>query len=268
MRSRLSFPLVVAALLVVIALLALAVILTTRSSLSGSGGSASQNPRPAEDAGSPQDGSPDEPPPVQNAQEPSSDESVQQLQPLQGGLSETGSGPGQTPPVDLPQDVYRVLVRSDQPLGSLAPVVEEGVCGEYPIFANLPGPFEGSATYRSTGCRIHFVVTGTTGDWALAVEPVSQDGPLTAPVTLSGDAPATTGLIDMPQGEYPIVIETESPYTQVIPVVVDGPCLERPIFLLSEPGTFETTYESRGCQIIFQVSSVTASWELAIQPGA
>ena len=86
-------------------------------------------------------------------------------------------------------------------------------------------------------------------------------------MTVAGDGPATSPVVDLPQGQYPIVLRTESPYSLVIPIVVSGPCLERPIFVQSEPGTFETSYDSRGCQIVFQVSKVTADWEFAVLSG-
>jgi hypothetical protein len=88
------------------------------------------------------------------------------------------------------------------------------------------------------------------------------------PLTLSGDAPSASGLVDLPQGDYHLTLVTESTYGMVVPVVADGECLERPVFLLTEPGTHQATYRSTGCQIVFQVDSVTAAWELAIAPEA
>ena len=180
--------------------------------------------------------------------------------------AQTGSGPGVTPQVDLSPGIYRVFVRAEDSFDSVRPVVDEGQCGQYPFFTSMPGPFEGSATYRSTGCRVHFEITGTGGDWSITVEPAAQSGLLTVPVTFSGDKPATTDRVDLPEGEYRLYLTTSSQYSMVVPIIAEGLCLERPVFLETTPGQFETTYKSTGCQIVFQISSVTAGWEFSILP--
>lgn len=181
-------------------------------------------------------------------------------------LAYTGSASGQTPAVDLPEGMYRVFIRADSAFGALRAVVEDGVCSEHPLFADVSGPLAGSAVYRSTGCRVRFEMEDTSGGWEITVETAAQDAPLTPPLTTSGDGPAATGVIDLPVGEYLLVFTTNSPYSMVVAIVVEGLCLERPVFLLTGPGTFETVYSSQGCQVIFEVGSVQSGWELSISP--
>jgi hypothetical protein len=181
-------------------------------------------------------------------------------------LAHSGDGPGATPTVELPEGVYRVFFQTDAPFDALEPVVEEGPCDENPFFDETSGPFEGSATYRSIGCRVHFQVSGIDGSWTLTVETADGSGLLTPPASFSGDGPATTDLIDLPVGDYLLVFTTDSPYSMVVAIVTDGLCREWPVFLLTEPGRFETPYNSTGCRVVFQVGSVTAGWELSILP--
>jgi hypothetical protein len=195
------------------------------------------------------------------------DATPEEVAPLSGGLTHTGVGSGRTPLAELPPDVYRVFLTSEGAIDVFKPIVEEGSCSQHLLFAGLTGPFQGSATYRSTGCLVRFELGGDSGSWTVVVEPASEGGVLSVPVTLNGDSPRTSGLVDLPEGDYRLEFVTESPYSLVIPIVVNGPCLERPIFVLSGPGTFETTYESRGCEIVFQVSKVTAEWKLAVLSG-
>jgi hypothetical protein len=166
--------------------------------------------------------------------------------------------------LDLPAGVYRIRVQSAEGFAALVPVVEDGMCATYPLFLNGAAAFDGSATYTSTGCRVRFEMRNASGEWALTVETAAQGGRLAVPQTLSGDQPAASPLMNLPAGEYNLVIITKSPYTQVIPVVVAGTCLERPVFLLNEPGQYKATYFSTGCEIIFQIDAVTADWEFNI----
>jgi hypothetical protein len=179
-------------------------------------------------------------------------------------LEEIGEGPGVTSSIDLPPGVYRFLFQTESSFGTIHPVVEEGTCADFPLFINEPAPFEGSATYRSLGCRVHFEVSDATGDWAITVEAITESELLKVPATFSGDKPTTIGPVDVPQGEYVFAMKTNSPYSMVTPIIVDGLCMERSVFVLAEPGEFETNYYSAGCQIIFQVSNVTENWEFMI----
>jgi hypothetical protein len=181
-------------------------------------------------------------------------------------LAYAGSASGQTPAVDLPEGMYRVFIRADSAFGALRAVVEDGVCSEHPLFADVSGPLAGSAVYRSTGCRVRFEMEDTSGGWEITVETAAQDAPLTLPLTTSGDGPAATGVIDLPVGEYLLVFTTDNPYSMVVAIVVEGLCLERPVFLLTGPGTFEAVYSSQGCRVIFEVGSVQSGWELSISP--
>lgn len=178
-------------------------------------------------------------------------------------LDASGSGQGSTPEVDLPPGVYRVFFDTDVSGARVAPVALEGHCSASQLFPGTTSPEE-SATYRSTGCRVRFDVEGISAGWTLRVETVTMGGMLTPPVAFSGDGPTTTGLIDLPEGDYLVAFGTNSPYSMVTPIIVGGPCLERPILILTESGQFEATYQSTGCQVVFQVSSVTAGWELTI----
>jgi hypothetical protein len=178
-------------------------------------------------------------------------------------LTASGQGDGVTPEVDLPPGVYRVVFQTVAAGGTITPEVIEGVCSATPLFSGTTAPEEGT-TYRSTGCRVRFGVAGAGGEWTLTVETATRGGLLTPPAAFSGDGPMTTGLIDLPAGNYRIAFSTDSPYSMVTPIVVSGPCLERPILMLTGPGQFEATYSSGGCQVVFQVSSVTAHWELNV----
>lgn len=182
-------------------------------------------------------------------------------------LDHSGSGPGRTPTVSLEVGVYRVFVRSAGDFGQVGPVVEQGTCSTYPFFTAVSGPFEGSVTYRSTGCRVYFQMADAAGGWSIIVETATQNDLLIPPLTFNGDQPAATGLVDLQAGDYRMTFETESPFGLVVPVVAYGLCLERPIFIVTEAGRYEETYTSTGCQIVFQVSQVTAHWELSITPG-
>ncbi len=178
-------------------------------------------------------------------------------------LQYESSGSGSTPEFDLPPGMYRVFFATDSPSSVVTPVVLDGDCSTYPLFIESKA-VEGSATYRSTGCRVRFDVNEVDGEWTIIVESVTKEGVSTVPVNLSGDGPTTSSLIDLPAGDYHLDLQTDSPYSMVIPIVVDGPCLERPVILAENPGHFEATYRSMGCQIVFQISSVTDTWNLTI----
>lgn len=178
-------------------------------------------------------------------------------------LTASGQGDGATPEVDLPPGVYRVVFQTVAAGGEVTPEVIEGYCTATPLFSGTTAPEE-SATYRSTGCRVRFLVNAPGGNWTLTAETATLGGLLAPPASFSGDGPATTELVDLPAGNYRIAFSTSSPYSMVTPIVVGGPCLERPILMLTGPGQFEAVYSSPGCQVVFQVSSVTASWELAV----
>jgi hypothetical protein len=178
-------------------------------------------------------------------------------------LQDEGSGAGSTPVFDLPPGMYRIFFATGSPNSIVIPVVLEGDCSTYPLFVES-NPVEGSTIYRSTGCQVRFDVKEVEGDWTIRVDTVTKDGLSTVPVDLSGDGPSTSNLIDLPAGDYHLDLESDSPYSMVIPMVVDGPCLEQPVILAENPGHFEATYRSMGCQIVFQISSVTDTWNLAI----
>jgi len=190
----------------------------------------------------------------------------QNLPPLAGPQELAGAGSSSTAPVNLAQGLYRLYIETDGDFGAVGPVVDEGDCGEIPFFTNASGPFEGGATYRSTGCLVHFEVSETSGGWSITVEPAAEGGLLAVPAAFSGDAPSASGLVDLPEGDYHLTLVTESTYSMVVPIVASGDCLERPVFLLTEPGTHQTTYRSTGCLIVFQIDNVSAAWELAIVP--
>ncbi len=171
---------------------------------------------------------------------------------------------GVTDPVDLPPGLYRVFFQTDAAASVVTPVVLEGDCGAYTLF-ETEGPFAGSATYRSTGCRVQFAISGG-GSWQLVVETATRAGALSPPAGFSGDGPTATDRVQLPEGEYRLILETESPFSMVTPIVVRGPCLERPVILASAPGRYQAIYRSLGCEIVFEISSVTAYWELIVEP--
>lgn len=179
--------------------------------------------------------------------------------------AETQQGPGSSAEYELSSGVYRVLFRSDT-ASTVRVSVLEGVCNEVVLF-ETSGPFDGSATYRSTGCRVRFDVSGSPNMWTLVVETASHTGMVTLPAALQGEGPEAAPLIAFPEGVYRIIFTTTSQYSMVVPIVVRGPCLERPIFLLTQPGQYEETYTSYGCEIVFEISSVTGAWELRIERG-
>lgn len=197
---------------------------------------------------------------------PPIDDSTPTLQPPAILLSFSGDGPGQTSPVELPPGVYRVILKTQAGFDALTPIVVSGECSAYTLFQDEPGPFEGSATYRSIGCRVAFELTGIGGPWTLTVETATQGDLLAPPLTLSGSKPATSDLIDLPAGEYRVVLDTRSQYTMLVVIVVGGDCLERPIILATEPGRYQTGYSSAGCLIVLQIGSVTDFWEISLTP--
>lgn len=184
----------------------------------------------------------------------------------EGDVPLQGEGPAVTAPVDLPPGLYRFTFQTDGSFDTVGPVVEEGQCGDYPFFIDEPAPFEGSATYRSLDCRVHFEVTNPTGQWAIAVEAVTTDQAVTVPTTFSGDRPTTTGPVYLPRGRYLLAISTDSPYSMITPIIIDGLCMERSVLVLTEPGHLETPYYSDGCQIVFQIGNVTDHWEFSVAP--
>jgi hypothetical protein len=177
-------------------------------------------------------------------------------------IEEAQPAAGSTNPFDLPVGVYRVFFMSDA-AAAVTPVVLEGECSTYALIES-DGPFEGSATYRSTGCRVQFEVV-SEADWRLSVETATRAGILTLPASFSGAGPTTTDLVDLPEGEHVLTFHVSSPFSLVTPIVVAGDCLERPIFALSEAGDYTETYLSYGCEIIFEINA-SADWELTIEP--
>jgi hypothetical protein len=145
---------------------------------------------------------------------------------------------------------------------TVTPVVLEGECSTYTLL-ETDAAFEGSATYRSTGCRVQFEVA-SAADWTLSVETATRAGIVTLPATFSGTGSTTTDLVDLPEGELVLTFHVSSPYSLVTPIIVTGDCLERPIFALSEAGDFEAAYLSYGCEIIFEINA-SADWELTIE---
>jgi hypothetical protein len=148
----------------------------------------------------------------------------------------------------------------------VTPVVEQGACGSFPLFDGSDGPFDGSVTYPSNGCRVHFQVDSAAGGWSLTVDTASSAGTLSAPLTLEGDQPMASGLVNLPEGQYALALSTRSPALLVTPVVAEGECLERPVFLIDAPGDYQATYQSSGCKIIFQIEAATDHWTLTIKP--
>jgi hypothetical protein len=177
-------------------------------------------------------------------------------------IEEAQPAAGSTDPFDLPVGVYRVFFMSDA-AAAVTPVVLEGECSTYTLIES-DGPFEGSATYRSTGCRVQFEVI-SEADWTLSVETATRAGIVTLPATFSGTGPTTTDLVDLPEGEHVLTFHVSSPFSLVTPIVVTGDCLERPIFALSEAGDYTETYLSYGCEVIFEINA-SADWELTIEP--
>jgi hypothetical protein len=157
-----------------------------------------------------------------------------------------------------------VTFRAEDGFELVLPIVEEGDCGSEPLFYGEPGPFEGSATYRSSDCRLHFEITGAGGGWSLDVDSIPASAAQSPPLTLEGDAPLTSGVIDLPEGRYTVAVESQSEVLLVTPLVLDGECLERPILVLTAPGSYKTTYESAGCRVVFQIGAATGPWTLVV----
>ena len=179
-------------------------------------------------------------------------------------IEDQQTAPGLTQVFDLPEGVYRVVYSTDAQSSTVTPIVKEGECSDYAVF-DLIAPFEGSATYRSTGCKIQFEITGGSGAWHLAVERFEQEAAKTPPVTFSGEGPETTDIVNLPAGEYIVSLETNSEYSAVTSIVQEGPCNEWPIIQATGPGTYQTDYTSDDCRVIFQISSVTSDWTLHIE---
>jgi hypothetical protein len=180
-------------------------------------------------------------------------------------MAETQTGPGATRTFDLPPGLYRVVFRADAAFDRVTPVVEDGDCGSEPLLDGAPGPLEASAVYRSTGCRVHFEVDGAVGGWSLRVETAASSQSMAVPLSVQGSLPLATGEVDLPAGRYNVAVESQSPALVLTPLIVDGLCLERPILVLTAPGSYQAIYTSTGCRVVFQISAVTGPWRLVIK---
>jgi len=176
----------------------------------------------------------------------------------------TVAGSNLSEPFDLPGGLYRVTLRTDGGFSVMQPIVEDGACSEFPLFGTWSGPFEGSASYRSTGCRVRFEVIGIQVMWSVEVAlEVTVTSPI-FPITFSGSGPATSDIIDLQEGEYNIHFTTSSP-ALVTPIIRDGLCLERPVILATQPGIYDGAYVSTGCKLLFQISDAVTEWILVIE---
>ena len=176
----------------------------------------------------------------------------------------TRTGPGVSQTFDLPQGLYRVIFHADAGFDLVLPVVEQGDCGSEPLFDSGSGSYDGSATYESSGCRLHFEVDGAGGGWSIAIAPLTDAAPRSLPLSMSGSTPATSDVLDLPKGTYRVAAENRGTSLVVTPLVLDGECLERPILVASAPGSYQTTYDSAGCKVIFQVSLTGGPWTLTV----
>lgn len=179
-------------------------------------------------------------------------------------IEDQQAAPGLTQVFNLPEGLYRIVYATDAQSSTVTPIVKEGECSDYAVF-DLIAPFDGSATYRSMGCKIQFEITGRIGTWHLAVERFPQKAMKTPPVSFSGEGPGTTDIVSLPAGEYVISLDTNSEYSAVTSIVQQGPCREWPIIQATGPGTYQTEYTSDDCQIIFEIGSVTSEWTLHIE---
>ena len=176
----------------------------------------------------------------------------------------TVAGSQLSEPFDLPSGLYRVTLRTDGGFTVMQPIVEDGACSEFPLFGTWSGPFEGSASYRSTGCQVRFEVVGIQDTWSVEVAlEVTVTSPI-FPITISGGGPATSDIIDLHEGEYNIHFTTGSP-ALVTPIIRDGLCLERPVIVATQPGSYDAAYISTGCKLLFQISDAAAEWILVIE---
>lgn len=179
-------------------------------------------------------------------------------------IDDQQAAPGLTQLFGLPAGVYRIVYSTNAQSSTVTPVVKEGECSDYAVF-DLITPFDGSATYRSLGCKIQFEIMGASGTWHLKVERFAQEAAKMPPVAFSGKGPAATDLVNLPAGEYVVSLETNSEYSAVTSIVQDGPCREWPIIQATGPGTYQADYTSEDCQVIFEIGSVTSDWTLHIE---